>query len=78
MSPFPCPGFWLAVPPRLKDRTFYVGKVVNDLGIIYKLENGQVERYSYGQWGEGPGELISSDVHANGFWIKADPKPEKK
>lgn len=65
-------GFWLAVHPDFKDRTFYVGKVVNNTGTLYKIHSGNVTSMGLKHWGEGPGMLILIDLNANGFWLKLE------
>lgn len=64
-------GFWLAVHPDFKDRTFYVGVVRSNVGTLYQVKSGSPP-VNLGNkfWDEGPVMNIGKYLDVNGFWVK--------
>jgi hypothetical protein len=63
-------GFWFCARSDLVSRTFYVGNVVSDAGILYKLQGGQTTLVGAASWDTCPaGTLLGHRLASDGFWV---------
>ena len=63
-------GFWVCTRNDLQDRTFYIGNVVSDQAVVYKLEGGGATALGAEGWNTCPtGSMIGRRFESNGFWL---------
>lgn len=66
-------GFWVCTRNDLQDRTFYLGNVVSDQAMVYKLQGGGATANGAESWDTCPaGSLIGHRFESNGFWLCLD------